>query len=43
MHVEDSLVLTKGSIFGRIGIIVRDNEKPTERLRKKGCEKEEYN
>ena len=43
MHVKDSLVLTKGSIFSRIGIIISDNEKPAERLRKKGCEKEEYN
>lgn len=43
MHIEDSLILTKGSIFSRIGVIVRNNEKPAERLRKKGCEKEEYN
>jgi hypothetical protein len=43
MHVKDSLVLTKGSIFSRVGIIVGNDEKPAERLRKKGCEKEEYN
>jgi hypothetical protein len=43
MHVKDSPVFAKGSIFSRIGIIVRDDKKPTECLRKKGCEKEEYN
>jgi hypothetical protein len=43
MHVEDSLVLTKGSIFSRIGVIVRNDEKPAVCLRKKGCEKEDYN
>ena len=43
MHVQDSLVLTKGSIFRCIGVIVRNNEKPAVCLRKKGCEKEEYN
>ena len=43
MHIKDSLVLTKGSIFCRIGVIVRDNEKPAVCLRKKRCEKEKYN
>jgi len=43
MHVQDSLVLTKGSIFSRIGVIIRNNEKPAVCLRKKGCEKEDYN
>ena len=43
MHVQDSLVLTQGRIFSRIGVIVRYNEKPAEGLRKEGCEKEEYN
>ena len=41
MHVQDSLVLTKGGISGRIGVIISDDEKPAERLRKKGCEKED--
>jgi hypothetical protein len=43
MHVQDSLVLTQGSIFSRIGVIVRNNEKPAVCLRKKGCEKKKYN